>query len=174
MRLNQGHKERPRSRKLKSGYCGPEKRVHFTPLCVTTKAQCDVHAARSQTWTSFNMASSVVQGGTTIAFTYDPSHARASETESVSGTITNYANYPEIGVMAERVQTGTKFNWRNYIMVDGHMVAIRTALSGQSPRMFYPILDHLGSMAALVDGNMLTVAGQSNPTYTLAITRYSY
>jgi hypothetical protein len=40
-------------------------------------------------------------------------------------------------------------------MADGHMVAIRTARSGQSPQMFYPVLDHLGSMAAPADGNSL-------------------
>jgi YD repeat-containing protein len=142
--------------------------------CVTTHATCDGNASRNQSWTSFNMASAVVQGGTTVSFTYDPSHARASETESGGGTITNFANYPEIGVMAERVQTGTKFNWRNYIMADGQMVAIRTAPSGQYPMMFYPILDNLGSMAALVDGNVLTPQGQLNTNYTLAITRYSY
>src|SRR5262249_16460748 len=93
--------------------------------CGTTRTQCDQYATRRPNRASLNMAAQVTQGGTAITFTYDPSHSRASQTESVGGAITNYANYPEIGVMAERAQTGGKFNWRNYIMVDGHMVAIR-------------------------------------------------
>ncbi|HEY3778253.1 MAG TPA: RHS repeat-associated core domain-containing protein [Rhizomicrobium sp.] len=116
---------------------------------------------------SFNL------GATTISYTYDPSHARASQTESVSGTITNYADYPEIGVMAELIQTGSTLTWRNYIMADGHMVAIRFATANKDPMLYYPILDHLGSMVALVDGNAIGIAG-ANPNYGQVIDRYSY
>lgn len=145
--------------------------------CVTPVAQgpCNMSAVRMhKTWTSFNMASTVTQGGTTISFTYDPSHARASETDSFTGTITNYANYAEIGVMAERMQTGSTLTWRNYIVADGQMVAIRITAPGQNPAMYYPVLDHLGSMSALVDGNQLTQNGQANPHYDTVIDRYSY
>ncbi|HEY2068362.1 MAG TPA: RHS domain-containing protein, partial [Rhizomicrobium sp.] len=64
---------------------------------------------------------------------------------------TLYLNDASLGAMAERFQPITgAVTWRNYITVDGHIVAERTT-TGATVHVRYFVLDHLGSTAALTD-----------------------
>jgi RHS repeat-associated protein len=117
--------------------------------CMTSAAQCDQNAAKTVAWTSFNMVAGVKQGTTAIGLLYDPEHARAQQTATEGTTL--YLNDASLGAMAERFQPITgAVTWRNYITVDGHIVAERTT-TGATVHVRYFVLDHLGSTAALTD-----------------------
>jgi RHS repeat-associated protein len=117
--------------------------------CMTSAAQCDQNAAKTVAWTSFNMVSGVKQGTTAVGLLYDPEHSRAQQTETEGTTL--YLNDASLGAMAERFQPITgAVTWRNYITVDGHIVAERTT-TGATVHVRYFVLDHLGSTAALTD-----------------------
>ncbi len=118
-------------------------------VCVTTLTACDASAAKTVTWTSFNMVSSVKEGTTTVSLAYDSEHSRAQQTESEGATL--YFNDTALGAMAERFQPTTgAVTWRNYILADGKIVAERTS-TGATVKVRYFVLDHLGSTVALTD-----------------------
>jgi len=136
--------------------------------CEYSGASCTGGAiARSVGYTSFNMASSIVEGSTSIGLTYDSEHARTTQTitGSPSGT-TAYLNDPASGSMSEQFISGAATTWRDYIQVDGHIVAQRstttppadwgTAVWGSfnwtaQSIMSYFVLDHLGSVTLITD-----------------------
>jgi RHS repeat-associated protein len=117
--------------------------------CLTAAALCDGTAAETVGWTSFNMVSQVLQGGTTVSLLYDPEHARIQQTAPEGTTL--YLNDPASGAMTEHfTPTSGPITWRNYITVDGKIVAERST-TGSSATVRYFVLDHLGSTVALTD-----------------------
>jgi YD repeat-containing protein len=118
--------------------------------CMTSAASCNpLTDAKTVAWTSFNMVSGVKQGTTAVGLLYDPEHSRAQQTATEGTTL--YLNDASLGAMAERFQPITgAVTWRNYITVDGHIVAERTT-TGATVHVRYFVLDHLGSTAALTD-----------------------
>jgi len=135
--------------------------------CVHTGSVCSGGTiARQIAYTSFDMASQIVDGSTTIGLTYDSEHNRITQTASGSPSITTtYLNDPTSGVMSERVATGTVPVWRDYILVDGKIIAQRQITPSTTPPLWgsstwnsftwtagpptistlYFTLDHLGS-----------------------------
>ena len=129
---------------------------------------------RSVTNTSFNMAGSITDGASEDTITYDTEHMRITQvaTGSNAGT-TTYLNDPVSGTMSEKFVAGSASTWRDYIMADGHMVAVRnlgngapptwgastwssfhwTAQSTTIPVVLYFTLDHLGSIAVVTDSS---------------------
>jgi RHS repeat-associated protein len=114
-------------------------------------------AGRTVSYTSFNMAESIVEGTTADCFTYDTEHQRVKmegRESSCTGTLNNttyYLNDPASGAMSEKFVAGSTTTWRDYIMADGHMVAERFKVVGGSTSLRYFVLDHLGSVAAITD-----------------------
>ncbi len=107
-------------------------------------------AGRSVTWTSFNMAASIVEGSTTIALTYDSEHNRVVQTEP-SGT-TTYLNDPASGAMEEEFVAGSTTTWRDYLMADGQIVALRSNTGGTVTPLYFNG-DHLGSASVLTSAS---------------------
>lgn len=104
-------------------------------------------AGRTITPTAFNMAASIVQGSTTVSFTYDSQHARVKMV-APSGT-TYYLNDPATGTMSEKLVSGSNTTWHDYMAADGHIVAEK--FSGATSAVRYFVSDHLGSTAAVTN-----------------------
>lgn len=117
--------------------------------CVTQRTLCDAHAARTYTWTSFDMVEQVAQGTNASSFTYSPEHERIIQTTS-TGTLLS-ANDPVGGVMSERF-AGSTITWRTYLLAYGRIVAERFT-QGSNVSMLYFAGDHLDSTIALTNGN---------------------
>ena len=141
--------------------------------CVSSASSCGGTVARSVSYTSFNMAGSIVQGGATIGLSYDSEHNRVVQTQG--STTTTYLNDPVSGAMSEAVTSGGTTVWRDYIVADGGIVALRTtspatgtatnwgdttnAIWGNSSfkwygtgvSVLYFTTDHLGSTSVLTD-----------------------
>ncbi|HEY6577775.1 MAG TPA: hypothetical protein VIY09_00505, partial [Rhizomicrobium sp.] len=49
--------------------------------------------------------------------------------------------------------TVTPYEDRDYIMADGQMVAVAVTQNSNTTSLYYPVLDHLGSVSVIVDGN---------------------
>jgi RHS repeat-associated protein len=118
-------------------------------VCMTAESSCDANAAKTVAWTSFNTVAQVQQGATTVSLLYDPDHARVAQTAPEGTTL--YLTDPASGAMTEHFAPTTgAITWRNYITVDGKIVAERST-TGSSAKVRYFVLDHLGSTVALTD-----------------------
>ena len=106
---------------------------------------------RTVSYTAFNMADTITQGTTSVAFVYDSEHARIQQTLTTSSTttVTTYLNDPASGAMSEKAVTSGTTTWHDYILADGHIVAER--FSGGTNAIRYFVLDHLGSIAVVMD-----------------------
>jgi RHS repeat-associated protein len=104
-------------------------------------------AGRTVTYTSFNMAASIVQGSTTVGFTYDSEHQRVTMT-AASGT-TTYISDAGSGALSEKVVSGSTTTWHDYVQADGKIVAEK--FSGGTTAMRYFVLDHIGSVAVVTN-----------------------
>jgi RHS repeat-associated protein len=114
-------------------------------------------AGRTVTATSFDMAARITDGANTAAFGYDPEHARYKMvTGGANGGTTYYLNDTSSGAMEEKSIVAGVTTWRDYIMVEGRMVAERFC-TGAAPcasgaaTLNYFVLDHLGSIAVIVN-----------------------
>ncbi|MHB8573683.1 MAG: RHS repeat domain-containing protein [Candidatus Dormibacteria bacterium] len=107
-------------------------------------------AGRTYGWTSFNLAASVAGGAKTLSFTYDTEHARITQTAPEGTTL--YLNDPTTGAMSEAFTAGTTTTFRDYIMADGGLVALRLA-TGSNVTLRYVVTDHLGSAAVITDAS---------------------
>jgi hypothetical protein len=116
-------------------------------LCVTTKTQCDQFAARTYSWTSFDMAETIVQGAGTTTFGYTPEHRRG-DLATAAGTIYYFGN-PATGVFEELAQDGV--TWHSYLAPYGHIVAELFSSSHAISQVYYFAADHLGSTVSLTD-----------------------
>lgn len=145
--------------------------------CVSTGSSCTGTISRQVSVTAFNMADTVTQGATSIAFKYDDGHARISQASTVSGvtTTTLYVNDPASGAMSERVTVGAGSpSWTDYLVLDGKIVGQRTSepiaplwgsavwgsfnwTASSSGSWTFFNLDHLGSIAIIADaaGNVV-------------------
>jgi hypothetical protein len=115
--------------------------------CITTATQCDVSAARSYAWTSFDMAQSIHAGANATTLAYTPEHQRGSLTNS-SGTLYYFSN-PAAGVANELAPDGV--TWRTYVAPYGHIVAEFFGPSDTISKSYYFAGDHLQSTTALTD-----------------------
>jgi len=105
---------------------------------------------RSYVWTSYNMAASVTAGGQTIAFSYDPSHARLTQV-SPQGT-TTYLSDPISGAYEEDLSAAGGAVTKNHYVTAGEVVwTVTSAGTSVTPRYFHR--DMLGSVTALTDVN---------------------
>jgi RHS repeat-associated protein len=119
--------------------------------CTSSGSGCSGTIGRNLNLTSFNMASSLIQGSNSLNLIYDDQHQRLQQTNTVSGTATTktvYLNDAASGAISERVTaSGTtptvwhSFNWgaapwggvtanalptfTDYITIDGQIVAQR-------------------------------------------------
>ncbi|MEI9932626.1 MAG: RHS domain-containing protein [Rhizomicrobium sp.] len=118
-------------------------------LCMTSASSCDGSAAKTVSWTSFDMVASMTQGTTGIGLLYDESHARLQQSSPAG--VTQYLNDAGSGTMTERfAPVGGGLYWRSYIQADGHIVAERS-VKGSTVTVRYFTTDHLGSTVALTD-----------------------
>jgi RHS repeat-associated protein len=151
--------------------------------CVSIGASCTGTVARSVSYTQFNMAGTIVQGLTSLGFTYDSEHHRIQQTTSVSGSVTTttvYVNDPVSGAMSGKVTTASGSpSWTDYLTVDGQIVGQRVsggAVLWGSPNTWgassaHPfvwggtngatwswfVLDHLGSVAVITDASSAVI-----------------
>jgi len=89
---------------------------------------------RSVSVTSFNMAASIVDGANSAALTYDTEHQRITQvTTGANAGTTTYLNDPVSGAMSETFDNGASIVSRDYIMADGHMVALRSFTPSTTP-----------------------------------------
>jgi hypothetical protein len=109
---------------------------------------------RTITPTSFNMASSITQGATSIALAYGAWHSRykmcAPDCTTPTST-TYYLTDPATGGMSEKVVTGSSTTWKDYITAPGAgLVAVRSK-TGSTVSLRYIVTDHLGSVTSVSD-----------------------
>jgi RHS repeat-associated protein len=148
--------------------------------CVSTAAGCTGTVGRSVSYTAFNMADTITQGSTSIAFTYDGEHHRLQQASTVSGvtTTTVYVNDLASGAMSEQVTVASGLpSWTDYLTLDGQIVAQRNSSPASAAQVWgalnwcasagpgcltwtagavattwsWFVLDHLGSVAVVTD-----------------------
>lgn len=118
-------------------------------LCVTTKSQCDTYAARTYSYTSFDMAEMLQAGTTNSTITYTPEHSRGALSTS-SGTL-YYMDNPAAGV-AEEMVIGSTTTWRSYLAPYGRIIAEMFTSNGTVTPAYF-VEDHLLSTTALTGTN---------------------
>ena len=105
-------------------------------------------AGRTISWTAFNMASQIVEGATTVDFTYDAFDHRIIQ--SVSGSSSSTTTYLNaLGAQSRQVVSGATTTWEDYIYAGGALVAER--FSGGTSAVRYITTDQLGSVSAVAD-----------------------
>jgi len=111
-------------------------------------------AVRKIVSTSFNMADTITQGTTTVAFTYDSEHQRITQASTVGGVTatTSYLNDPASGAMSEHVSSGGSVTWHDYVQVGGQIV-LQHSTSSAPATWAYFTLDSLGSVAVIADAS---------------------
>ena len=126
-------------------------------------------AGKTFTWTSYNMVSSIVQGATTLGFTYKPDHQRlklcvGAACSGSPTSVTLYLNDPITGAGSELTTAGSTTTWNDYITADGGIVAERTN-SMSVITMRYFTLDHMGSTVALTNSTGGVIESNSYDPY---------
>ncbi|HEY1707186.1 MAG TPA: FG-GAP-like repeat-containing protein [Rhizomicrobium sp.] len=131
-------------------------------------------AGHSVTYTSFNMAQLITSGANSVTLTYDSEHSRIKQvTAGTTAGTTTYLNDPFGGATEEKYVVAGSATWRDYIVADGQMIALRsvgnssppvwgsvvwgafswTASSATTPVVLYFTLDHLGSISVITDAS---------------------
>jgi RHS repeat-associated protein len=109
---------------------------------------------RTITPTSFNMASSIVQGANSIALAYGAWHSRYKMCVpdcTAPASTTYYLYDPATGGMSEKVVTSSSTTWKDYIVAPGAgLVAVRSK-TGSTVSLRYIVTDHLGSVTSVSD-----------------------
>jgi RHS repeat-associated protein len=119
----------------------------------TTFTAC-ASAVKTVSWTAFNMVAQMAQATTTIAFTYDSDRSRIKQVctgPSCVTATTYYLNDPASGAMSEKAVAGATTTWRDYLAVDGKIIAERFLPVGGAASWKFFVLDHLGSIAVVAD-----------------------
>ena len=119
----------------------------------TTYLAC-ASSVKTVSWTPFNMVAAMTQATTTIAFAYDSDRTRLKQTCSGPSCVTNttyYLNDAASGAMSEVAIAGATTTWHDFLQVDGKIIAERFLPSGGSATWKFFVLDHLGSIAVVVD-----------------------
>jgi RHS repeat-associated protein len=104
--------------------------------CVSSGASCGGSVGRTVSLTSFNMAATLAQNGTSLALSYDDQHQRLRQVDTGTGpaVTTDYLNDPASGAMSQRVTTGSNLpTFTDYITLDGQIVAQRSVQYTGSP-----------------------------------------
>ena len=97
--------------------------------CVSTGSGCTGTVGRQVSLTAFNMAATITEGSTTVAFAYDDQHQRIQQATTVSGatTTTTYLNDPASGASSQQVVVGSGApGFTDYVKLDGNIVGQRT------------------------------------------------
>lgn len=113
-------------------------------------------AGRTMAYMSFNRVSSMSNGGNALALAYGPWHERYKMcvpacTGTPTATTTYFAD-TVTGSYSEMVVSGGTTTWRDYIVADGQIVAMRSK-TGSTVATIYMVNDHLGSPSAITDVN---------------------
>jgi RHS repeat-associated protein len=119
----------------------------------TTYTAC-ASAVKTVSWTAFNMVAQMAQATTTIAFSYDSDRSRIKQVctgPSCVTATTYYLNDPASGAMSEKAVAGATTTWRDYLSVDGKIIAERFLPVGGASSWKFFVLDHLGSIAVVAD-----------------------
>ncbi len=142
--------------------------------CASSGASCSGTVNAAATYTAFDRTASLVQGGTALCFAYDADHARIrmeNRSGDCTGTLaatTTYLNDPASGAMSEKIVVPGNVSWRDYLTVDGHIVAQRSSTAASGPvwgaftwgaatwtapvvTWSWFVLDSLGSVAIIAD-----------------------
>ena len=141
-----------------SGQTGPHQLLNATVSSTSPYATgFAAGTERSYTWTSFDGAASVSQGGDTLSFTYDDQHRRVTKADKLAGTTTYYVNAG--GAASEIVCNGTcsgawtgwaSYLWRDYVSHGGTLAGEYTAgTGGAGAQMLYFHADGQGSVTAV-------------------------
>ncbi len=109
-------------------------------------------AGRTISWSSFNKATRISKGGTTVIFDYDADHNRIKQ---VKGDHTTYYLSPRIdaGAHYEKEIDGLLIEHKHYIYAAGKTIAIHTTKSDNTAKTRYLHKDHLGSTDVITDEN---------------------
>ena len=117
-------------------------------------------AGRSVVYTVFNMSSEMTQGTSKLCWDYDADHQRARMDEvsscGSSPTSTTYYLYAS-GMMSEKIVSGSNTTYKDYLLVGGVMVGLRTKVNSNTPAIAYFVLDHQGSVVVTTDETGLLV-----------------
>ena len=124
--------------------------------CMRSPSQnCNAaQAALYLAWTSYNMAASITQGSTSVGLAYGSEHQRYKmcNPNCTSPTSTTLYLYdPATGGMSEKTGLGPGAIWRDYIIADGQIVAVRSKVGISTPTWRYVVGDHLDSVTTLTD-----------------------
>jgi len=97
-------------------------------------------------YTSFNMASQITQGDSTLVFTYGPDYARKKTVTTIEGAVTTRyysGNY-------EKIVTSSSTKELHYITANGRIVAIAQKVGGTTT-LYYVHTDNLGSVNCITN-----------------------
>lgn len=100
-------------------------------------------------YTSFNLPTTLVQGGIRISYVHGPSHDRYKRTVQANGVTTTTLM---IGTLYEKESVGGRTTQNYYIPAAGQVVAMYAASSNGMNTTRYFHRDHLGSITAITDG----------------------
>jgi RHS repeat-associated protein len=115
-------------------------------------------AGRTIGYTSFNLPNSIVESGTSIAFTHDPDHQRLTQ-QAPEGTTTYLSG---LGLPVDQFAGPAGFvQWNEYLAVDGQVIGVRFERSDGTAPVRYFHTDTLGSVSTLTQENG-TVVEQSS------------
>ncbi len=111
---------------------------------------------RTFTWTSYNKPATIVQGGTTLSFSYGADRSRFKQENTINST-TKTTHY--IGGLYEKEElTGGAATHTHYISAGGSTIAVfkkevdASETSVTSETLRYMHRDHIGSVTAITDG----------------------
>ena len=102
--------------------------------------------ARTYAWTTYNKPSQIVEGATTLTFSYGADRRRFKQVSS-GGLTTLYV----AGGLFEKRTRGTATTEVHHIQVQGRAVAVYTSLSSTTQSVRYLHGDHLGSIVLVTD-----------------------
>lgn len=104
-------------------------------------------AGRSFTWKSYDMAATIIEGTSTLTFTYGADHSRIKMASATDTTL--YLNDPISGALEEKFTSGATTTWRDYVRAGrGGIVAEWFNTGGTITKQFL-VGDHLGSLTTL-------------------------
>lgn len=132
--------------------------------CVFVGGICGADTSIRETtqWTAANRVRQIKQATFALGFDYDSEHQRLVQHEADGSTLidTVYLNDPMSGALSEKTISGGVTTWRDYLVVDGRIVAQRVK-TGASEVWNHFILDHLGSIAIITGEHGAILARQS-------------
>ncbi|MDR3401427.1 MAG: FG-GAP-like repeat-containing protein [Chthoniobacter sp.] len=106
-------------------------------------------AGRTVSYTSYNLASALTEGATSITYAYDSEHARIQQVGP--GGTTTYLNDLTSGAMSEQVVNGSTTTWHDFILAPEEGALVAERLTG--PTLLYFTVDPLSSIAVVTNAS---------------------